>query len=185
MHSKLLIGGLLSSVVIVSAFAQSSPPAPSAPPAQTPPMATPAPASKPADTMAAKPAASQAGQWRASKLVGLNVYNEQNEKLGDISEILLDRSGKVEGVIIGVGGFLGMGQRDIKVELSKLKFVDEPVKTSAATTTTTTGANPNRPAATTTTTTRTSSDKKWYPDHAVLSGATKDQLKAMPEFKYN
>ena len=183
MHSKLLIGGLLSSVVIVSAFAQSSPPAPSAPPAQTPPMAAPAPASKPADTVAVRPAA-QSGQWRASKLVGLNVYNEQNEKLGDISEILLDKSGKVEGVIIGVGGFLGMGQRDIKVEMSKLKFVDEPVKTSATTTTTTTGtgAGASRPATTTTT---TSSDKKWYPDHAVLSGATKDQLKAMPEFKYN
>jgi sporulation protein YlmC with PRC-barrel domain len=182
MHSKLLIGGLLSSVVIVSAFAQSSP-APSAPPAQSPPAATPAPASKPADTAAAKPA-SHSGQWRASKLVGLNVYNEQNEKLGDISEILLDKSGKVEGVIIGVGGFLGMGQRDIKVELSKLKFVDEPVKTSSSTsTTTTTGASPNRPATTTTTT--SSSDKKWYPDHAVLSGATKDQLKSMPEFKYN
>ena len=130
MHSKLLIGGLLSSVVIVSAFAQSSPPAPSAPPAQTPPMAAPAPASKPADTVAVRPAA-QSGQWRASKLVGLNVYNEQNEKLGDISEILLDKSGKVEGVIIGVGGFLGMGQRDIKVEMSKLKFVDEPVRTTS------------------------------------------------------
>jgi sporulation protein YlmC with PRC-barrel domain len=133
--------------------------------------------------VAARPAA-QSGQWRASKLVGLNVYNEQNEKLGDISEILLDKSGKVEGVIIGVGGFLGMGQRDIKVEMSKLKFVDEPVKSSATTTTTTTGtgAGASRPATTTTT---TSSDKKWYPDHAVLSGATKDQLKAMPEFKYN
>jgi hypothetical protein len=86
-------------------------------------------------------------------------------------------------VIIGVGGFLGMGQRDIKVEMSKLKFVDEPVKSSSTTTTTTTGtgAGASRPATTTT----TSSDKKWYPDHAVLSGATKDQLKAMPEFKYN
>jgi hypothetical protein len=77
-----------------------------------------------------------------------------------------------------------MGQHDIKVELSKLKFVDEPVKTSATGTTTTTGAaNTNRPASTTTTT--TSNDKKWYPDHAVMSGASKDQLKAMPEFKYN
>jgi sporulation protein YlmC with PRC-barrel domain len=169
MHSKLLIGGLLSSVVIVSAFAQSSP-APS-PPAQSPAASTTAPASK-------------SDQWRTSKLIGLNVYNDQNEKLGDISEILLDKSGKVEGVIIGVGGFLGMGQRDIKVEMSKLKFVDEPVKSSSTSTTTTstTGAGANRPATTTTT---TSSDKKWHPDHAVLSGATKDQLKNMPEFKYN
>ena len=69
-------------------------------------MATPAPAPKPAATTAMAPA-SKSSQWRASKLVGLNVYNEQNEKLGDISEILLDKSGKVEGVIIGVGGFLG------------------------------------------------------------------------------
>ena len=52
----------------------------------------------------------------SSKLIGLNVYNEQNEKLGDINEILLDKSGKVEGVVIGVGGFLGMGEHDIKVE---------------------------------------------------------------------
>src|ERR1044072_667219 len=85
------------------------------------------------------PAFAADDMWRSSKLIGLNVYNDQNEKLGDISEILLDKSGKVEGVVIGVGGFLGMGQRDIKVELSKLKFVDEPMRSSAATTTTTTG----------------------------------------------
>ena len=54
------------------------------------------------------------------------------------------------------------------------------MKTSSTTTTTGTA---NRPAATTTTT--TTADHKWYPDHAVLSGATKDQLKGMPEFKYN
>src|SRR5262249_2135035 len=49
-------------------------------------------------------------------------------KLGDISEILLDKSGKVDGVVIGVGGFLGMGTHDIKFEMSKLKFVDEPIR---------------------------------------------------------
>ena len=167
MRSSLLLGRLLSSVVIVSAFAQSNPPAPA--PAASPPVAS--------------TTVSTSSMWRASKLIGVNVYNDQNEKLGDISEVLLDKSGKVDGVIIGVGGFLGMGQHDIKVELSKLKFVDEPVKTSATTTTTTGAANPNRPATTTTTT--TSADRKWYPDHAVLSGVTKDQLKAMPEFKFD
>ena len=171
MRSSLLLGGLLSSVVIVAAFAQSSPPAPAPGPAASPPAAS---------TMA-----STSSMWRASKLIGVNVYNDQNEKLGDISEVLLDKSGKVDGVIIGVGGFLGMGQHDIKVELSKLKFVDEPVKTSATTTTTsTTGAAPSTRPATTTTTT-SSADRKWYPDHALLSGVTKDQLKAMPQFKYN
>jgi sporulation protein YlmC with PRC-barrel domain len=171
MRSSLLLGGLLSSVVIVSAFAQANPPAPAPAPAASPP--------------AASTTASTSTMWRASKLIGVNVYNDQDEKLGSISEVLLDKSGKVDGVIIGVGGFLGMGQRDIKVELSKLKFVDEPMKTSATSTTSTTGAAPggtNRP---TTTTMTTSTDKKWYPDHAVLSGVTKDQLKALPEFKYN
>ena len=50
------------------------------------------------------------GQWRASKLVGVNVYNEANEKIGDISDVILDKSGKVENVVLGVGGFLGMGE---------------------------------------------------------------------------
>jgi sporulation protein YlmC with PRC-barrel domain len=159
MRSKLLIGGLLASVMVLPALAQSSPPA----------------ATAPATTMAAP--VTHAGMWRSSKLIGLNVYNDQNEKLGDINEILLDKSGKVEGVVIGVGGFLGMGEHDIKVDMAKLKFVDEPVRTSSTTNTTTTGAA-------NTTTTR-SNDRKWYPDHAILSGASKDQLKSMPQFKYN
>jgi len=136
-------------------------------------------------------ATSQGNMWRASKLVGLNVYNDQNEKLGDISEILMDKSGKVEGVVIGVGGFLGIGQNDIKVEMSKLKFVDEPVRTSATTTRTSSSTTTDTAAGQRTTTTGApattvrASDRKWYPDHAVLSGVSKDQLKAMPQFKYD
>jgi sporulation protein YlmC with PRC-barrel domain len=165
MRSNLLIGGLLASVMIVPALAQSNPPA----------AAPKAPA--PAATTTTTTPATHAAMWRSSKLIGLNVYNDQNEKLGDISEILLDPSGKVDGVVIGVGGFLGMGEHNIKVEMSKLKFVDEPVRTSSTTSTTsTTGSG---------TATTKSNDKKWYPDHAVLSGATKDQLKSMPQFKYD
>jgi sporulation protein YlmC with PRC-barrel domain len=164
----LILGGLLASAMLLPAQAQTNPPP-----------ASPAPA---AQSTAPK---AHGEMWRSSKLVGLNVYNDQNEKLGDISEILLDKSGKVDGVVIGVGGFLGMGQHDIMVEMSKLKFVDEPVRTSATTTSTTgsaTTGTANRPAATTTTSTTKS---KWYPDHAVLSGATKDSLKNMAEFKYD
>lgn len=183
MRSKLLLGGLLSSVMIVSALAQQSPPPA---PAATP---TPAPAVRP-ETTATAPMAT-AGQWRASKLIGLNVYNDQNEKLGDINEILLDQSGKATGVVIGVGGFLGMGQREIFVTMDKLKFVNEPVRTTATTTTrpatTTTAAGDRATTTTTTTTTRPvrAANEKWYPDHAILSGATKDSLKSMVEFKYN
>ena len=127
------------------------------------------------------PASAADVMWRSSKLIGLNVYNDQNEKLGDISEVLVDKSGKVDGVVIGVGGFLGMGQHDIKVDMSKLKFVDEPARTASTTTTGSATKSDNRSAATTKTTTK----NRWYPDHAVLSGATKDSLKNTPEFKYD
>ena len=129
------------------------------------------------------------GQWRSSKLIGVNVYNDNNEKIGDIQELIVDKSGKVDNVILGVGGFLGMGEHCVAVPMEKLKWVNEPVRTSSTTTTPadkpTVGANnattgeanrANRP--------ERSSDEKWYPDHAVLN-ATKDQLKAMPQFKYN
>ena len=66
------------------------------------------------------------GQWRASKIEGLNVYNNNNEKIGDISELLVDQNGKVEAVVIGVGGFLGMGEHDVAVPFDQIKFVNEP-----------------------------------------------------------
>jgi sporulation protein YlmC with PRC-barrel domain len=129
------------------------------------------------------------GNWRASKLMGLDVYNEANEKLGDINELILDKNGKVNAVVIGVGGFLGMGEHDIAVSMDKLKFVEEAVRTSstapATTTRETTTKETTTGAATTTTTTARSADANdWTPDHAVMSG-TKEQLKAMPQFKYS
>jgi sporulation protein YlmC with PRC-barrel domain len=118
------------------------------------------------------------GQWRSSKLIGVNVYNDNNEKIGDIQELIVDKSGKVENVVLGVGGFLGMGEHYVAVPMEKLKWIDEPVRTSSTTAPadkSTVGAS-NRPAR--------AADEKWYPDHAVFN-ATKDQLKAMPQFKYN
>src|SRR5580692_1938937 len=86
------------------------------------------------------------GEWRASKLAGVDVYNEANEKIGDISEVILDRSGKVANVILGVSGFLGMGEHYVAVAFDKLKWVDQPVTSTTASTTGPT----NAPATTTT-----------------------------------
>src|SRR5262245_12390092 len=183
---KIIYGALLASTMLVPAFAQTTPPASSPPSAQ--PSTPPATSSSSSATVAPK---AQGDMWRASKLIGLNVYNDQNEKLGDISEILLDKSGKVDGVVIGVGGFLGMGKHDILVKMDKLKFVDEPVKTTTSTSSTSTtgsgaGGSMSRPATSPSASTSTSSTKsKWYPDHAVLSGATKESLKSMAEFKFD
>ncbi|MBH5403143.1 PRC-barrel domain-containing protein [Bradyrhizobium sp. CNPSo 4010] len=129
-------------------------------------------------------------QWRISKMSGVKVYNEANENIGSINDLLMDKSGNVKIAVIGVGGFLGMGEHLVAVPYEKLKFVNEPVAYSgtAATnppgrpaTTTTTGAatGTDRPAAT-----ATSTASKWYPDHAVFN-ASKDELKNMPEFKYS
>jgi sporulation protein YlmC with PRC-barrel domain len=142
------------------------------------------------------------GEWRASKLAGVNVYNEANEKIGDINDVILDKSGKADKVILGVGGFLGMGEHLVAVAFDKIKWVNEPVRSASTSTTpanapatnvdsnartasdgtvrTTTGTATTTP--TTTAPTRAAS-QNWYPDHAVYN-ATKDQLKAMPEFKY-
>ena len=75
------------------------------------------------------------GEWRASKLAGVDVYNEANEKIGDINEVILDRSGKVANVILGVGGVLGLGEHYVAVAFDKLKWVDQPVTSTTASTT--------------------------------------------------
>jgi len=148
----------------------------------------------------------KAGQWRASKIEGLNVYNNNNEKIGDISELLVDQSGKIEAVVIGVGGFLGMGEHDVAVPFDQIKFVNESrANTTASNSSTgtagmsgnaagsTAGTATNAPATTgstagstssTTTTSAGNNMNRSTPDHAMLD-MTKDQLKAAPEFKYN
>jgi sporulation protein YlmC with PRC-barrel domain len=129
-------------------------------------------------------AATSSGLWQASKLIHLNVYNTQNEKIGDIKELMLKKDGNIDSVVIGVGGFLGMGERDVAVKFGEIKWIDEPVSNSSASTT---APSTTRPAGTTgtgNTMAARSDTKKTYPDHAVYN-ATKDQLKAMPQFDYN
>ncbi len=70
--------------------------------------------------------APQPGQWRASKLEGLDVYNQNNEKIGDISELIVDNSGKVQAVVIGVGGFLGIGERHVALPPSAVVLTRQP-----------------------------------------------------------
>jgi sporulation protein YlmC with PRC-barrel domain len=125
------------------------------------------------------------GTWRASKVVGLSVYNENNESLGSINDLLTDKSGNIKAVVLGVGGFLGVGEHLVAVPLDKVKFVTEPVAyTGAANAPASGGARPGSTTTTGAATTPASKPNPWYPDHAVFS-ATKDQLKAMSEFKYS
>lgn len=154
--------------------------------AQTPPATT-----DKAPTAATTTTTTASGEWRASKMAGLKIYNEANENIGSINDLLMDKSGAIKIAVIGVGGFLGMGEHLVAVPYEKLKFVNEAVAYTGAAGTTPPGAKP--PASTTTgaatgtdktATAPASSASKWYPDHAVFN-ASKDELKNMPEFKYS
>jgi sporulation protein YlmC with PRC-barrel domain len=198
---KLLTATLLASTLLAApALAQSNPaPAPAAPAAQSQskPMADPAkpsgamksdtsttsnaatapsamknPATAASTTTAANTNSQMAGDWRTSKLVGLSVYNSSNEKIGDINELISGSDGKIDTVVIGVGGFLGMGEHAVGIAWDQVKFVHEPAKSASTATTTTTGAA-----------TRNGAAARDLPDHATVN-MTKDQLKGLPAFKY-
>src|SRR6266513_5275962 len=180
MLTKTAVAGLAASALLASvAFAQS-------PSATTDRATTAAPA-------AASDTSSFKGNWRASKLVGLNVYNDSNESVGSINDLLADKSGNIKAVVIGVGGFLGVGEHLVAVAFDKVKFVNEPVSYTGVAGGPNANAPGTRPAPSTTTgaattntapaTAATTKSNPWYPDHSMVS-ATKDQLKSMPEFKY-
>lgn len=111
-------------------------------------------------TNAANPTAQQTGQWRGSQLIGLDVYNNNNENIGDINDVILGKDGRIELIVVGVGGWLGMGQHDVALRWEQVNFSDQPRKGDSA---------------------NTEAGEK--PDHAMVN-MTKDQLKAMPAFKY-
>jgi sporulation protein YlmC with PRC-barrel domain len=183
--------------------------------AQTPSSSSDRPSTAAATT--SSDSSSYQGNWRTSKMVGLSVYNDNNESIGSVNDLLADKSGNIKAVVIGVGGFLGVGEHLVAIPFDKVKWVTEPVAytgTAGATgnrpasTTTTGAANPNAPAGSTSSTTPSSTtpsstasnsttsssstsssatsskSNPWYPDHAVYN-ASKDELKGMPEFKYN
>ena len=178
MLSKLFAAAALGSALIAApALAQTktSPPSP-------------APSTSAASSATSEQSASAAGLWQGSKLIGLSVYDPQNQKIGSIVQLMVDKDGAIKSVVIGVGGFLGMGERDVAVKFADLKWSNEPVPSTSSSS----SAPPasNRPAGmrnnSTTGSAATASSKgpTTYPDHAVLS-TTKDQLKAMPQFDYN
>lgn len=63
------------------------------------------------------------GAWTANNLVGQTVYNsidENSDAIGDINNLIISRDGEVSGVIIGVGGFLGAGEKNVAVSFDDL-----------------------------------------------------------------
>src|SRR5712671_2846151 len=167
MLAKFTVAGLAGSLLLASvAFAQ------------TPTATTDRPTTPPVS--ASDSSSSFQGNWRTSKMAGLSVYNDKNESVGSINDFLTDKNGKITAVIIGVGGFLGVGEHLVAIPFEKVKFSTEPVVytgTSGASntgmakpggaggaggTSSTTGASTSSPA-------NQAKPNPWYPDHAVFN----------------
>ena len=56
----------------------------------------------------------------SSKLVGKNLYNNKNEAIGEVEDLVIDNGKTVTGVVVSVGGFLGMGERYVLVDPSSI-----------------------------------------------------------------
>lgn len=61
----------------------------------------------------------------ASRLDGLNVYNNQNEEVGEISDFVINNGKTISGVVVSVGGFLGMGERYVLLDPSSIVLSDQ------------------------------------------------------------
>ena len=58
----------------------------------------------------------------ASAIIGKSAYNSQDESIGEVNDLVTDPSGKILAALIGVGGFLGIGEKDVAVRFEDLKF---------------------------------------------------------------
>ena len=135
MTKKFMLGAALSALMLSGAFAQ-MPKGPS--PSSLPSAATRLEQAKPADqakpaksdqanpidkNAASQPAGKQADvvmsqkpdQWLASNFKGTDVIGDDGKKVGDVSDILFDRNGKIEAYVISIGGFLGMGAKYVAI----------------------------------------------------------------------
>jgi hypothetical protein len=149
----------------------------------------------------------QPNQWRASRLIGLDVYGANNEKIGDVNEVLVDRQGNADAVVVGVGGFLGIGEKNVALPFNAFEWQMEERRTATASGTgagaggtaatdrpATTGSAPagtagtggTAPSATGTTGSgggAARSAERGYPDHAILR-MSKADLENAPTFRY-
>jgi sporulation protein YlmC with PRC-barrel domain len=122
---------LMASTAVAPVFAQTSPATP-APAATTAPAD---PAAKPAES-AATPAPAgdmtaasgsyltqQAqNQISANDYIGKPVYNPNNESIGDVNDLIFEDKGGIVAAVIGVGGFLGIGEKDVAVPVGKINM---------------------------------------------------------------
>lgn len=162
------------------------------PPAATPDTNKPAPGSSasaaPAKDNTTFITQQDMDQWRASKLVGVSVYGPNQKKVGSIKDILMDHDGNAKVIVVSVGGFLGIGSKDVAVPFKAMQWQTEgraaatnppPASTSG---TGNGGASSTQSAAAKTSPAEVEASQG-YPDRGVLA-MTEEQLKQAPDFHY-
>ena len=117
MSKTLTIGTAIGALMVSGALAQApssqAPSSSSAPPAAAPasPSAT-APA-QPSSDKADFVASQKPDQWLATKFRGTEVQGADNQSIGSVSDILFDKTGNIQAYVISIGGFLGMGAKEV------------------------------------------------------------------------
>jgi sporulation protein YlmC with PRC-barrel domain len=175
MLRTLMVSAAISALAVSGALAQANPPASRSAnqPAAHETAATSSPHFLQAQT---------ADQWAFSKFKGTNVLGPDNAKVGDVTDIIFDKDGKIHALVVGVGGFLGIGEKNVAIDLKAFEVVPystalqattPPASGSPGGATTGTSAN-NMTAAADNDPTRVKLKVTW----------TKDQLKAAPDFQY-
>jgi hypothetical protein len=160
MLSKLLITTAVSGLIISGAIAQSE--TPTAPPAKDQ-SAAPKESTSASGTKFIM--AQSADQWVFTKFKGLDVRGPDNASIGSVNDLLFDGTGKIIGVVIGVGGFLGIGAKNVAIDMSALDVVPADSGNNDINNTPAGSAND--------------------PSNVKLKVAwTKDQLQDAPDFQY-
>ena len=117
MMKRTMTAAALAAMLVAPAFAQSTPSMNPSPPSSSPAVQ--------AQSVPQKGAfvhSQSSSEWRTSKLIGLAVYGADDKKIGDIEELLVDNSGAIRAAVIGVGGFLVVGEKDVAVSFSALNI---------------------------------------------------------------
>jgi sporulation protein YlmC with PRC-barrel domain len=103
-----------------------------------------------------------------------NVYDNNNNKIGQIVDVLVGKDGKINAFVIGAGGFLGMGKHDVMVPFSAVKMVKESDRTA------TNDRNAKNDKSRNDRTARSERN-----DYRLVMDTTKDALKNAPGVKYD
>jgi opacity protein-like surface antigen len=124
MMKRTLTAAALAAVLAVPAFAQSTTPPAATPPANT--NAAPASTMNNTATTGGFVSSQQSADWRGSKLIGASVYGPDNASIGEINDLVIGSDGKVSAVVVGVGGFLGMGEKAVALPFDSVSVTRKP-----------------------------------------------------------